>query len=102
MAKVNVNKIKSTVLILFSIVFISFICFLYFSQDFVLAILFIINFGCSIWIFVDSIRLIKRKQLAFGITFLVISSLIILFYILIFLGGLIIGILSVYKNVTIS
>ncbi len=42
----------------------------------------LVYFGCSIAILVYSIKLIRRKQLKFGITFLVISALVILYLLL--------------------
>lgn len=47
-------------------------------------------FGCSIAILVYSIKLIKKKELKFGITFLVISALVIFYLLLAFVLGVII------------
>ncbi|MCF7861863.1 hypothetical protein K9M79_06475 [Candidatus Woesearchaeota archaeon] len=93
---------RKKAIIFFSIVVISFLVdiFVPFLPIKIFAAL--SYFAFSIVVLVYSIKLIKLKDYGFGITFLVLSSLILLLFLLSFIVGFMIGLMQGFQAASIT
>jgi hypothetical protein len=96
------DETRKKVIILFCIIVFSFLVDILASSIAIKIIAALLYFALSIAVFVYSIKLIKMKDYAFGITFLVLSSFVILLFLVAFLVGFIVGLSQSLENGTIT